>query len=84
MISIVACCHGAKLCAHTARDFRSQQYQVHALGITIKLASGENLGGCMDIVRPGVTFNSSALVASEGEKGNRLMLEVFSKPVVHS
>ena len=26
MISIVACCHGAKLCAHAARDFRSQQY----------------------------------------------------------
>jgi len=25
MIS-VACCHGAKLCAHAARDFRSQQY----------------------------------------------------------
>jgi len=26
MISIVACCHGAKLCAHAARDFRSHQY----------------------------------------------------------
>jgi len=26
MISIVACCHNAKLCAHAARDFRSQQY----------------------------------------------------------
>jgi len=26
MISIVACCRGAKLCAHAARDFRSQQY----------------------------------------------------------
>ena len=25
MISIVACCHGAKLCAHVTRDFRSQQ-----------------------------------------------------------
>jgi len=25
MIFIVACCHGAKLCAHAARDFRSQQ-----------------------------------------------------------
>jgi len=25
MISIVACCHGAKLCAHVARDVRSQQ-----------------------------------------------------------
>jgi len=25
VISIVACCHGAKLCAHAARDFRSQQ-----------------------------------------------------------
>ena len=24
VISIVACCHGAKLCAHAARDFRSQ------------------------------------------------------------
>jgi len=27
MISIVACCHGAKLCAHVARDFRSQHWQ---------------------------------------------------------
>jgi len=27
MISIVACCHGAKLCAHAARDFRSQRYK---------------------------------------------------------
>ena len=26
VISIVACCHGAKLCAHAARDFRSQHY----------------------------------------------------------
>jgi len=25
MISIVACCHSAKLCAHAARNFRSQQ-----------------------------------------------------------
>jgi len=25
MISIVACCHGVKLCAHAARDFRSQE-----------------------------------------------------------
>jgi len=24
VISIVACCHGAKLCAYVARDFRSQ------------------------------------------------------------
>jgi len=24
MNSIVACCHGAKLCAHAARDLRSQ------------------------------------------------------------
>ena len=28
VISIVACCHGAKLCAHAARDFRSQHHQV--------------------------------------------------------
>jgi len=25
MIFIVACCHGVKLCAYAARDFRSQQ-----------------------------------------------------------
>jgi len=25
VISIAACCHGAKFCAHAARDFRSQQ-----------------------------------------------------------
>ena len=25
VISTVACCHGAKLCAHATRDFRSQQ-----------------------------------------------------------
>jgi len=27
MISIVTCCHGAKLCAHATRDFRSHQYE---------------------------------------------------------
>jgi len=26
VISIVACCRGAKLCAHAAQDFRSQHY----------------------------------------------------------
>ena len=26
VISIVACCHGAQLCAHAARDFRSQHW----------------------------------------------------------
>jgi len=30
MISIVACCHGPKLCVHAARDFRSQQYLASA------------------------------------------------------
>jgi len=34
MTSIVACCHGAKLCAHAARDFRSQH---------LKLKDGEKL-----------------------------------------
>ena len=28
MISIVACYHSAKLCAHAARAFRSQQYEI--------------------------------------------------------
>ena len=28
MISIVACCHGAKLYAHVAQDFRSQHYHI--------------------------------------------------------
>jgi len=32
VISIVACCHGAKLCAHAARDFRSQQCHQQYLG----------------------------------------------------
>jgi len=31
VISIVACCRGAKLCAHAAQDFRSQQYEAHLL-----------------------------------------------------
>ena len=26
MISVVACCHGAKLCTHAARDFRLQHH----------------------------------------------------------
>jgi len=34
------------------------------------------------IVLPGVAFDAYALVVSESEKGNRLMLEVFSKPIV--
>ena len=31
MISIVACCHDAKLCTHAARDFRSQHQDVNSL-----------------------------------------------------
>jgi len=30
MISIAACCHGAKLCAHAARDFLSQHTNFYA------------------------------------------------------
>jgi len=33
MISIVACCHSAKLCAYAARDFRSQQQPLGNDGI---------------------------------------------------
>jgi len=36
VISIVFCCHSANLCAHAARDFRSQQY-IWALSQTISL-----------------------------------------------
>jgi len=34
LISIVACCHGAKLCAYAARDFRSQQSWGEAIQCT--------------------------------------------------
>jgi len=39
VISIVACCHSAKLCAHAARDFLSQQntVSVKSYEITKKL-----------------------------------------------
>jgi len=45
MITIVACCHGAKLCVHDARDFRSQQYQDALLPIllTFKIKLGSPL-----------------------------------------
>ena len=33
--SIVACCHGAKLCTHAARDFRSQQKKLPKIIHTI-------------------------------------------------
>jgi len=36
MISIVACCHSVKLCAHTARDFRSQQQHYTILDATAR------------------------------------------------
>ena len=50
MISIVACCHGAKLCAHAARDFRSQHYHqtVGAQG-QVKLAKVAKKSGTYDI-----------------------------------
>ena len=40
--SIVACCHSAKLCAHAARDFRSQHYHpLHWLRLlTLDLSIG--------------------------------------------
>jgi len=40
MISIVACCHGAKLCAHAARDFRSQHHFPEHLSVTDKSSTG--------------------------------------------
>ena len=42
MISIVACCHGAKLCAHAARDFRSQHNSCKSL--VVELAHCERHG----------------------------------------
>ena len=42
VISIVALCHGAKLCAHAARDFRSQQR--HATDTIIQLYRIAGLG----------------------------------------
>jgi len=36
MISVVACCHSAKLCAHAARDFRWQQAQPLDKSISLK------------------------------------------------
>ena len=45
VISIVACCHGAKLCAHAARDFRSQQYATTAeLADVGQQSSDDNTG----------------------------------------
>jgi len=42
--SIVACCHGAKLCAYAARDFLSQQYQ-ESFVKTIFPSSGSTIAG---------------------------------------
>ena len=38
MISVVACCRGAKLCAHAARDFRSQRKWSWSMGQMIKMS----------------------------------------------
>jgi len=43
MISIVACCHGAKLCVHAVRDFRSQQWFTEVKCVVGKVKTlGEN------------------------------------------
>jgi len=42
--SIVACCHSAKLCAHAARDFRSQHY--HPLHWLRLLTLALSIGHC--------------------------------------
>ena len=43
MISIVACCHGAKLCALVPRDFRSQ----HPLQVSLR-SIGSSLFVCKE------------------------------------
>jgi len=43
MISFVACCYGAKLCAHAARDFRLQHkyiFTVYLLTLNVHLLIG--------------------------------------------
>ena len=48
MISVVAWCHGAKICAHAARDFQSQQHQsclvaiLEALFVTVNTVEHTN------------------------------------------
>jgi len=55
MISIVACCHGAKLCAHATRDFRSQPQS--------KPAAQELVDAMVTVLRTGRT-KSEALSGS--------------------
>ena len=44
VISIVACCHSAKLCAHAARDFRSQH--LSCWGRVLRLPVGNGAFSC--------------------------------------
>jgi len=49
MISIVACCHGAKLCAHAARNFRSQYKLLH-VRVCVFLCMCVRLHACVIVV----------------------------------
>jgi len=42
VISIVACCHSAKPCAHAAQDFRSQQFRLSCLPHSITILNKKN------------------------------------------
>jgi len=68
MISIVACCHGAKLCAHAARDFRSQQQELRQQNTDVcvdrsakTVLHTDHLFFLLDLFRISETTGSAAL-----------------------
>ena len=71
MISIVACCHGAQLCTHAARDFRSQHnlfsVAVHEIGHCIGLFHNtEDKDSVMQpIYKPGSIVENKNKILSE-------------------
>jgi len=64
VISIVACCHSAKLCAHTTRDFQSQHLELYKI-----LKKDHNLlqdGYCLPKKNLTITFDTCQNAWSPG------------------
>ena len=69
MISIVACCHNAKLCAHAAQAFRSQQCQITADG------GAESLRWCL------ITVEGTEIMKSPNKITSTFFYKISWTPV---
>jgi len=79
MISIVACCHSVKLCAHAARDFRSQQYLAMRQIFCCSIIQGVSFNYNQRNMRSWVSVSDLQVSVSAFMTKSRSRLEIWAK-----